>query len=235
MRVKELYKGLFLVTFPTQRELAKAFLRFQEHYESPNAEFTKRGFTLTEFKAWYRKRFGKFNYYSFWTGFNLPGTILQSFYDGKFIRLSPAEKQILKYFEGQDLSKIYIIGTSGDNGHAALEHETAHGFFFLDERYRAAVTHYVQAFRPGLTELHAKLKSMGYADSVLVDEAHAYVLCEEEFLAKHKILIMGETVLRGHLRREFRKVSERLAQLYPSGATKQVAQRGSKNKAPVRV
>ncbi len=43
-RVHSIHPQIFLLSFPTQEYLAKTFLRFQEHYESP--EFRGKIFSL---------------------------------------------------------------------------------------------------------------------------------------------------------------------------------------------
>ena len=52
-------------------------MRFQEHYESP--EFTGTVFTVGAFRKWYAETYGAFTYASDWSGFNIPGTVLEPF------------------------------------------------------------------------------------------------------------------------------------------------------------
>ena len=53
--------GLILVRAEHQYTLASAFLRFQEHYESP--KFRGEIFSLEEFMDWYAVEVGNFTYY----------------------------------------------------------------------------------------------------------------------------------------------------------------------------
>src|SRR5580704_15894322 len=100
-------KGIYLLCFKTQYELAATFLRVQEYYESPR--FSGRIFSLEQFMDWYAERFGNFTYYQDWTGFNVPSTALRPFYDGRFDPLSEKEKRLLRLFKG--LRKpFYVIG-----------------------------------------------------------------------------------------------------------------------------
>lgn len=195
-------RGLYQVSFPTPRELCKAFVRFEEHYESPNPEFRYRPFSLAEFKRWYRttKQHGKFSYYSYWGGFNIPGNILRPFYNGGFKRLSRYELDILGRFAHiRDLNSIYIIGTASQNGHEALKHETAHGLFYLDRAYRLQVLDLLHRNDSKLALLKKHLIGLGYCNKVLTDECHAYLLTNKEYLAKEKVEIPGAARLRRKL------------------------------------
>jgi hypothetical protein len=84
--------NIHLLVFDNQYDLASTFLRFQEHYESP--EFAGKVFTLDEYKNWYinhsprASKDGVFTYYEDWNGFNIPSKILKPFYGGKFSPLS---------------------------------------------------------------------------------------------------------------------------------------------------
>lgn len=50
-KLTEILKDVFHLNYLTQEQLASTFLRFQEHYESP--EFRGKIFTLDEYKEWY--------------------------------------------------------------------------------------------------------------------------------------------------------------------------------------
>ena len=97
MKLEELIENIYHVSFPTRKEAASTFLRFQEHYESP--QFRGKIFSLDEFKEWYTansekgKAKGKFTYYDDWGGFNIPSYILEPFYKGLFNPLSEKESK----------------------------------------------------------------------------------------------------------------------------------------------
>jgi hypothetical protein len=74
--------GIYLLRFKTQYELTSTFLRVQEYYESPR--FQGRIFTLEQFMDWYAAQYGSFSYFEDWSGFNVPSTAFQPFFDGKF-------------------------------------------------------------------------------------------------------------------------------------------------------
>ncbi|MDB5254555.1 MAG: hypothetical protein JWL80_621, partial [Parcubacteria group bacterium] len=108
MNKREVRPHVYLLEFQTQAELASTFLRFQEHYESP--EFKGKIFTRAEFEKWYAGENGSFSYCSDWSGFNIPSIILEPFRAGSFNPLSLEEQNFLKHFEGLE-HPFYIIGT----------------------------------------------------------------------------------------------------------------------------
>jgi hypothetical protein len=57
---RKIAKGVYLLRFKTQYELAATFIRVQEHYES--SRFYGRIFSLEQFMDWYAKRYGNFTY-----------------------------------------------------------------------------------------------------------------------------------------------------------------------------
>ena len=72
------------------------------------------------------------------TGFNIPSTALQPFYDGRFDPLSEKEKQFLRLFKGLQ-ERFYVIGVYDAGMKDSLTHELAHALFFIDNSYRMAV------------------------------------------------------------------------------------------------
>lgn len=180
MRKSQLTDHIYLLYFETQAELAFAFLRFQEHYESP--QFKGKVFTLKEFKDWYisnssgGRETGAFTYYDDWNGFNIPSRILKPFYEGQFGELSPAEQQMLDLFK-DETGDFYIIGVHGqlDDQERLLEHEIAHGLFATNPEYKREVLDVLAQFDIEPIKAELRLKS-GYHEDVLDDEVHAYSL-----------------------------------------------------------
>lgn len=169
---------IHLLIFDTQKDVASTFLRFQEHYESP--EFRGKIFSLEEFKEWYvqnspkGKETGEFTYYSDWNGFNIPSSVLKPFYQGKFNPLSEQERKFLQRFKDEP-EPFYVIGVyrATKNLGAILRHETAHGLFFTDETYRNEVLKILSQF--DTESIRDELRSKaGYHEQVLDDEVHAY-------------------------------------------------------------
>jgi hypothetical protein len=166
------------LSFDGREEMCKALLRFQEHYESP--KFRNKIFTLKEFKEWYPKSKGlkKFTYYKDWNGFNFPSYILKPFHAGKFTKLTAAEKKILKTFRTQK-DKFYVIATTRAGDIMTLNHEIAHGLFYLDKQYKSDTTFIVKSLKKKhYDQFVDSLKTLGYDKSVYIDEIQAYMISD---------------------------------------------------------
>ncbi len=188
---------IHLLIFDTQKEVASTFLRFQEHYESP--EFRGKIFSLEEFKRWYiqnspnGKQTGKFTYYFDWNGFNIPSSVLKPFYQGRFDPLSEQERKFLERFK-DELEPFYVIGVHKEtkNLNSYLRHEIAHGLFFTDEDYRNEVLKLLSQFDTEHIKEELSSKA-GYHEQVLDDEVHAHSIATGR---KLKIPIPQELVTR---------------------------------------
>jgi hypothetical protein len=157
---------VFLVRFNSQYAVASTFLRIQEHHESPT--FRNKVFTLEQYMDWYAERFGAFTYYQDWSGFNVPSTAFQPFYDGAFDPLLRKEARLLRLFR-RERGPFYVIGISDD---ADLKHEIAHALYFTRPEYREDVRRATAPY--DTTSLHKRL-ARGYHRAVWEDEVHAYL------------------------------------------------------------
>jgi hypothetical protein len=188
VKVERLSEGIYHLKCKTTRELASALVRFQEHYENPNPKFTSGPFTLTEFKTWYRRqKGGRFTYFSDWAGFNVPGHIIDVFRRGVFNPLTKAEKWLIQEIKPAPHQRYCVIGTSDQDGHEALDHELAHAFYALDTQYRRQVNKIIAAAGEHVSGVFRWLVSMKYGHHVLVDETHAYLLCDLDTLRGHDV------------------------------------------------
>lgn len=183
MEVVELYPRIFKVSTGSSRTLAMTFLRFQEYYESPM--FRGKTFTLEEFKNWYAEQYGAFTYASDWAGFNIPSHVLDPFKRGDFGELSDLEVAFLRAFDTQ-VEPFYVIGTE-DNDPSTLEHEMCHALFFVDSQYRKEALTLLDEYLDELSEVYAKMYSMGYHGDVVMDEVHAYVSANPDWLDKEGV------------------------------------------------
>jgi hypothetical protein len=208
IRKQRLAKGVYLLRFSTQYDLASTFLRVQEHYESP--KFHGRVFTLEQFMDWYATEHGKFSYYEDWAGFNVPSTALQPFYEGKFDPLSEKEKRLLALFKGLK-ERFYVIGIyRGSVGD--LTHELAHALFFTDAGYRRDVRKAMSAYDTSVLE--RQLAKAGYAKHVIPDETQAYLIAPSGRLGTASDALRP---LRRRLRDLFRQHVEQLPKASLSG------------------
>jgi len=168
IRKHRVAKGIYLLRFRTQYELASTFLRIQEHYESP--KFHSRIFSLEQYMDWYAERYGNFTYFEDWSGFNVPSTAFEAFYAGKFDPLSGKEKQLLGLFRGLR-EKFYVIGIY-ESG--SLTHELAHALYFTDDAYRESVRAAMRGY--DTSALARQIADAGYAKHVVADEMQAYIV-----------------------------------------------------------
>jgi hypothetical protein len=195
-------KGVYLLQFKTQYELAATFLRVQEHYESP--QFHGRIFTLEQYMDWYAARYGNFTYYQDWAGFNVPSTAFQPFYDGRFDPLTAKEKRLLGLFKNLR-ERFYVIGVY-EGARSSLTHELAHALFFIDAGYREAVRAAMRGYNT--SALEKQLTKAGYARHVIPDEVQAYLVAPSGKLGGRSRPLEP---LRRKLRALFRQHSERFS------------------------
>jgi hypothetical protein len=171
--------GIFLIQFKTQYELASTFLRFQEHYESP--KFSRKIFSIEEFMDWYAEENGnKFSYFTDWSGFNVPSTVFQPFYEGKFDPLLEKEKRLLELVKNLG-DRFYVIGLFDPHD---LTHELAHALYFMDPTYEQSANKAMKNFD---TSAFKAEKLAGYAKHVIRDEIQAHLVApgrlEKQFQA----------------------------------------------------
>lgn len=182
-RIEKISDHILLVEYETQEQLCKALLRPEEHYESP--EFKDRIFTLGQFREWYSRRFGAWTYYSDWSGFNIPGHIFRPFIDGLFDPLGPAEMEIVDLVRYKK-DRFCLIGTYEGSSPDIYEHEICHALFATSDGYKSEVLRLLKPYP--LKELKKILKDdYGYADSVILDECHAYISESSEWLDEKEI------------------------------------------------
>src|SRR5271166_922705 len=72
---------VFAIYGDTQEEVGKAFVRFQEYYENKDLKGTK-DITIKMVEDWWagecKDQLTQEPYYTYWTGFNLPGSLILS-------------------------------------------------------------------------------------------------------------------------------------------------------------
>jgi hypothetical protein len=216
MKIEKVVNSIYHLRFDTQYDLCSTFLRFQEHYESP--EFRGKIFTLKEFQQWYirnspgGKKTGCFTYYEDWSGFNIPSKVFKSFIEGKFDPLTEKELFLIETIKNIKDKDFYIIGTYGNNSLNTFRHEIAHGLFYTDYKYRKKVEKILNTIDNSEIEKITDYfkSSIGYHNEVFMDELNSYILCDLDFLKEKGI--HSETLNEKHveLKKEYEKITKGL-------------------------
>jgi hypothetical protein len=168
--------GVYHLRFKNAVRMASALMRFQEFYES--RKFRGTYFSREEFEAWYATMTGGSTYAHDWAhGFNFPGSVLRSFFKGKFSPLTVDESQVLRFFDDKPLPRTYVIATPQGADPRLLKHELAHALYFLDPEYKKEVnTALHEVDLEPLQKLFAEhLELSHYHKAVLMDEFQAYL------------------------------------------------------------
>lgn len=181
MKFRKLFNNAYVAEYEDDRIMSNAFMRFQEHYESP--KFKGEVFTKPEFIQWYEKKYGT-DYLEDWGGFNLPDYVFNIFLTGHFDPLDDLEKELLEHIVQIKSLKYYIVGAvKGDED--AIKHESAHGMFYLSHQYRTIATMLMASYDTEAIQKH--LLENGYHKDVLMDEVHAYALIEKKYLEDNNL------------------------------------------------
>lgn len=182
LKIKSQPHNSVWISADSQAELGLTFMRFQEHYESPNPDFKNKIFTSGQLKAWYSSTYGGDTYHHDWQGFNFPSSVLVPFKQGLFDPLTPEEQELLSFFRYRH-DKFYIIGA---NDKAVLRHELAHALYSNDIQYAKKINELCTKFKKALTKTRKYILDKGYHEDVLNDEIQAYVTDnDDEFIIKN--------------------------------------------------
>lgn len=183
--LKEVMKNIFLLEFHNEYDMCMTFLRYQEYYESPFSKFRGKSFKILDFMKWYSLKFGKgsFTYPIDWAGFNFYGNVIKEVRDLGIPDLNEYDAQMYKVYQQCKKKaagdKFYIIGVVKDNG--ALDHEIAHGLYYLNPHYKREMNALVKKMAPELREyMNAYLLKVGYTPRVFVDETQANMATTED-------------------------------------------------------
>lgn len=186
-KIKQVEKGVFLVTFKSAYDLAMTFLRYQEFYESP--KYRGKFFKIFDYMEWYAANAGQgaFSYPEDYVGFNIPSSIVRRVlntlqaekyeamtrYD--YTMQSIHEEIIHKY--GLLNEPYYLIGTSKEKAdQSTIDHEIAHGLYTTNPAYRKAANALTASLPVRLhTKLNKFLASHEYHKSVWKDELNAFM------------------------------------------------------------
>lgn len=167
---KQPYNSVW-ISADTQNELGETFIRFQEYYESSNADFKGKIFTLGAIKHWYSIEYGGDLYSDLWVGFNFPSIILKPFKEGLFDPLTENEKNLLDLLRYRN-DKFYIIGAQNKS---TLRHELCHALYDSNTEYRSKIDSYIKKYEKQFRKIKKYILEKGYTYQVINDEIQAYI------------------------------------------------------------
>jgi len=182
LRIKNQPHNSVWVWADSQEELGLTFMRFQEHYESPNPLFRNNIFTVGQLRQWYSIQYGGNTYHHDWQGFNFPSKVLTPFKEGLFDPLTSEEHNLLSLFRYRN-DNFYIIGAQN---RSVLRHELAHALYSHNSTYQHCVDKLCLKYRKELNKTRQYILKKGYDQSVLNDEMQAYITDnDDEYIIKH--------------------------------------------------
>ena len=177
MKIKEIYKGLYLFTFPNQFELTSHFFRLQEFYESPIKQVKGKYFSYEDaitYYAYHDKDEPQFTYFEDWAGFNVPGHIVDKFVSIFQDTITDKELTLLDSIP-DDYKKYYVIGVE-EGEEDTMKHEIAHGLYYLNRKYRKEMNELYDKLPNSIKEsVKKELLRIGYCKQVVKDETQAYL------------------------------------------------------------
>jgi hypothetical protein len=186
MKLKKLDKNLLLFTFDTRKEITTTFFRVQEYYESPNLNLHRKKFSVFQFLQEQMCDDGHIDYFSFWSGFNIPGHIINSWWkDGAELDSTTKEEELMtQIWHNVDMSDRYYVIGAEEKDLTTINHEIAHALYYLNRVYTHKMGDLIQEFMTKYKEdydsMVGELLRMGYNEDVIDDEIQAYLSSEKK-------------------------------------------------------
>ena len=181
MELVKVTDNIFMVKCKNQYQLTSTFMRLQEFYESPYENIRGKYFTVEEYMDTYAGDTGNFTYNSDWNGFNVPGNIVEKFFDlFREQNIGLLEKELKLYcllddYKAFDLEKFYVIGVH-ECKLSSMRHEVAHAFYYTNDKYTMNMNGLFNRMNlSAYIGLKKVLLDMGYCEEVINDEIQAYL------------------------------------------------------------
>jgi hypothetical protein len=171
---------------------------------------------MGKFRKWYRqdRKAKHFTYYTDWTGFNVPGHVVDVFRDAK--NKTPAEKELFKhlphtreprqgempvYYNTTEhkidvMGKYYVIASHGSS-RTTVRHEVGHSLYYMYPAYRDMVNEVLDKAEaaPGgkraFRAVRRLLRETGYANKTIKDETHAFIMADRDYLEEEGVWDAG--------------------------------------------
>ena len=179
LTISEPYKNILLAITNSNYELSATFMRLQEFFESPFETIRNQYFSREYFEDLYAAKYGNFTYYQDWAGFNVPGDIINDFFEIFKYNLSFKEINLflnIKQFRNS-FENIYLVGvTKKHRNKNRFLHELCHAIYYLNKKYKDKSDKLIKNMPKELyLQLITILKNWGYTKEVLDDEINAYL------------------------------------------------------------
>ena len=200
MKSKKLTKNIVLFTFPTRKELTLHFFRIQEFYESPKKSLFKKKFSVFDFLNESMNAKGEIDYFSYWTGFNIPGDFVNKWWVMNGRDSTPAEQALFNRLHQSniDFSKPYYIIGALHKDEDVIKHEIAHALYYTNTKYATEMNDLIYDFfktdRKNYCKVEKRLNKMGYGKNVIKDEIQAYLSSEKSSYLKKEFDITPKNV-----------------------------------------
>jgi hypothetical protein len=143
-------------------------------------------FTVFDFLQEQMNDDGEIDYFSFWSGFNIPGHIITKWWtEGATLDSTPKEDELMRHiWDNVNMSdRFYVIGAE-EKDLTTMNHEIAHALYYLNREYTHKMGDLVQEFMTKYKEdydsMVAELLRMGYNEDVIDDEIQAYLSSEKK-------------------------------------------------------
>jgi hypothetical protein len=181
----EVKPRIFCLEFNDDYDMCMTFLRYQEYYESPSPQFRGKSFKILDFMRWYSLKFGHgaFTYPIDWSGFNFPSHVITNVQALGIPDPNDYDKQMFEVWQScrkKVKDKFYIIGVTKKS--RALNHEIAHGFYYINTKYKKEMDKLLKKMDPDLRKvMNAYLHKVGYTPRVYADETQANMATAEDF------------------------------------------------------
>jgi hypothetical protein len=177
---------IWAVSIPDDYLRCWVFLRCQEYYESTSPYFRNNRFTWQDYMNWYKSEEGPrgkndiFTYANDWAGFNIPSDVIE---DCISEIKDPNEydnimNSIIRTIKMNESGTYYLLGISEINNvdNHLLDHELAHGMWYTDPQYKSDMTKLLNTMdKKSSDSIKRLIAEIGYTESVLSDEAQAYL------------------------------------------------------------
>ena len=181
--IEEIKPRVFCVTFHDHYQLCMTFARVTEAVEGENPKWGHEPFILDDWKEWYSNQGTNlsFEYSDDWAGFNVSSQHVFNIIKRGYKELTKWDQMMMSIWSiclgKYEDAKFSIIGVSRKViDEELMNHEIAHSFYAMNPKYSRKMDKAFNDLNSDKKDMICQiLKSWGYGDDCLVDEAQAYL------------------------------------------------------------